>query len=418
MVDAFFRWLEDPINALVFFSCAFAVCWGGAVWLRGRRTQLWQQAGYSVATSPTGADVEAYPRRTYRRGPGVGQQRAAGAVAQGTAGEAQVQPALAALPALPAPAATPPNLSGALPFSGWWLIIGDSPIAVMIVGESQSGKSTTARALLAWRARTDKIVIIDPHEKFNDWGSLQPVVVGRDRNLDQAAAHFKVLHAEFERRFKRGEEAGPNLSIFIDEVPAIIAHAPEVADCLAQWMLEGAKAGFRVVFLAQDPGVEALGLKGRGKVRLSARKVLLGAFAAEVPGVLERPAAIEHVSRVKSIDASMLLRLSQEAANIDPAVAWVAPGASGAEPAEPVRDDDETALSAPSEPSSRTGSANLTLVRAGTDAVRAGSEGIDDDELITELVRRGVSANKIRELLGGTKAVVLEKVREAKGQAS
>lgn len=312
-------------------------------------------------------------------------------------------------------AATLPQPDVALERQRWWPQIADSALAVMIVGESQSGKSTTARALLAWRARTDRIVIIDPHEKFNDWGSLQEVVLGRDRNLDQAAMAFEVLHVEFERRFKRAERVGANLSIFIDETPAIISYAPEVADYLAQWLLEGAKAGFRVVFLTQEPGVDALGIKGKGKVRLSTRKVLLGAFAADAPGVLAWPAAIEVTGTVKSIDASALPEMAMQAAAIDPAVAWLTPTELTAEPPEPVRDGAELRVLPPL---GRTGSGGSTLVRAGTDAVRAGSAGWSDDELLAELVRRGVSGNRIHELLGGTRATVLDKVRELRDQAS
>jgi hypothetical protein len=307
----------------------------------------------------------------------------------------------------------------ALPTPVWWHQIADSPVAVMIVGESQSGKTTTTRALLAWRARTDRIVIIDPHEKFNDWGALQDAVIGRDRNLEQAAAAFEALHIEFERRFRRGEGLGQGLTVFIDETPAIVAYAPEVAEYLIQWLLEGAKAGFRVVFLTQDPSVESLGIKGKGKVRLSTRKVLLGAFAADVPGVLNWPAAIEVTGSVKSIDASDLPAMALRAANIDPAVAWLTPTTlttePDAEPPELVRDGSNLRVLPPSD---RTGSAGSSLVRADTDAVRGGSDGLSDDDLIAELVRRDVSGNKIHELLGGTRATVLEKVREIRSRVS
>ncbi|MBX0331282.1 type IV secretory system conjugative DNA transfer family protein, partial [Oscillochloris sp. ZM17-4] len=309
MIATFFRWLDDPFFAMSFFLVAVAVCWWGARSLRMRRMRLQR------ATAPTA-------RRPYQ---------------SQTQRERRHAPPRAALSALPG---AKHLLAGeaaatALPLTAWWPQIVDSPITVMIVGESQSGKSTTARALLAERARTDQVVILDPHEKFNSWGGLQEAVIGRDRDLEAIVATVVKLQAEFERRFKRGETVERGLSIFIDEVPAIIAAAPEVSDYLAAWLLEGAKAQFRVVFLTQEPGVEALGLKGKGRVRLSTRKVLLGAYAAGVPGALAWPAAIEVRGGIASIDASALPAMAARAAAIDPAIAWRVP-------TEPARDSDDS----------------------------------------------------------------------------
>lgn len=392
-MDSFFRWLEDPVNGIVFFSVAVLVCWGGTALLRHRRT-----AGLGPARP---GRLRAYRAATSRRG-AAHPARSTSPARTGLAGQTRAEDVVRPGPPLSIAA------DEALPLTSWWHQIADSPVTAMIIGESQSGKSTTARALLAWRARTDRIVIIDPHERFNDWGGLQAAVIGRDRDIEQVTAAFAHLHREFERRFRRGEEVGQGLTVFIDELPAIVAQAPEVAGYLTAWLLEGAKAGFRMVFLTQEPGVEALGLKGKGRVRLSTRKVLLGAFAADVPGALSWPAAIEVAGRVKSIDASALPSLAAQAASIDPAVGWLTP-------AELVRNG---LGMAPASPFTRTGPADSEAIRDDTNTVEDGSSRFTDDELMAELVRRGVSANRIHELLGGTRAVVLSRVRELRGQAS
>ncbi len=384
MLESFFRWLDDPLNALGFFTSAVAVCWWGTVFLRTRRTQRHR----ALPTALRGHPYRPAAPLRHARPPGSRARRTDSAFSQRTHVVTPVQE-------------RPSSADTALPFDAWWPQIVNSPITVMIVGESQSGKSTTARALLVERAHTDRIVILDPHEKFNDWGALQESVIGRDRDLDAIVAAVANLHTEFERRFMRGEHAEDGLTIFIDEVPAIIAVAPEVADYLAAWLLEGAKAKFRIVFLTQEPGVEALGLRGKGRVRLSTRKVLLGAYAAKVPGARARPAAMEVRGTTVSIDVSALPARSAQAAAIDPAVAWH-------EPAEPVRGDHDLLRLRTSD---RTGTNRPCVVRRDTDALFAGSEGLSDDDLIAELVRRGISANKIRDLIGGTKAVVLDKVR-------
>lgn len=394
MLDTFFRGLEDPLYALSFFTVAVFVCWGGALLLRRRRErQRMEPTQRSRPGTYRGGSRGSAAARRGLSSPSVGSRTVSRSGAQLLTGHTEAQPA---------------DAEGALPLSSWWPQIVDSPVAVMIVGESQSGKSTTARALLAERARTDQIVILDPHEKFNDWGLLQKAVIGRDRDLDAIVATMGDLHAEFERRFKRGERVDKGLTVFLDEVPAIIAAAPEVADYLAAWLLEGAKAKFRVVFLTQEPGVESLGLKGKGRVRLSTRKLLLGAYAVGVPGTLAWPAAIEVRGIALAIDASGLPAMAARAASIDPAVAWHSP-------AEPVRDDADSAEMAASD---LIGSTRPRLVLAEPNALRASSSGLSDDDLLAELVRRGVSANKIRDLLGGTKSVVLDKVRELRSRTS
>lgn len=394
MLDTFFRWLEDPLNAMAFFTVAVFVCWGGTLLLsRQRRHRRVKPTHHSRPHAYRRGSRGSMAARQGLSGPAVASRTVDRSGTQAITRHAEPQLA---------------DTGGALPLASWWPQIVDSPVAVMIVGESQSGKSTTARALLAERARTDQIVILDPHEKFNDWGSLQETVIGRDRNLDAIVAAMVALNVEFERRFKRGEQVDKGLTVFIDEVPAIIAAAPEVGDYLAAWLLEAAKAKFRVVFLTQEPGVEALGLKGKGRVRLSTRKVLLGAYAAGVPEALAWPAAIEVRSQTTSVDAAALPAMAARAAAIDPAAAWRST-------AEPVRDDHDLASVGASD---RTGSTHPRLVLADTNALHTGSVGLSDDDLIAELVRRGVSANKIRDLLGGTKSVVLDKVRALRSQAS
>lgn len=392
MLEQFFNWLDKPLNALSFFSIAAVVCWSGALYLRQRREQFLRVP--SRAGRRSGYRLEAGRSRRRRRPARAGLLM--------TTGISRSRNAHAPATEIPAP------LPIALPLDTWWPQIVNSPIAVMIVGESQAGKSTTARALLAERARTDQIVILDPHEKFNDWGGLQEAVIGRDRDLGAIVTAIVELHTEFERRFKRDEHVSTGLSIFIDEMPAIIAAAPQVADYLAAWLLEGAKAKFRVVFLTQEPGVEALGFKGKGRVRLSTRKILLGAYAAGVPGVHRWPAAIDTQGTVRSVDASALPALAARAQSLTPEVMWRVP-------VEPVREDDDHADLPTFD---RTSSAHPRLVLADTNALHAGSDGISDDTLIAELVRRGVSANKIRDVVGGTKSVVLDRVRAVRSRVS
>ncbi len=163
---------------------------------------------------------------------------------------------------------------------------------VMLVGGTGSGKSTIARALLAARAQTDKIVILDPHgrldyndpnqEHLNDWLGLVSVGVGRD--FPAIARMIETLHAEFNRRGVPGNKLGQGITVFMDEVPAIVDETDGSMEYVVKWIRETRKYGIRVVMLTQGKEVKTLGIEGEGSVRDSLKTVLLGGLAKGVPG--------------------------------------------------------------------------------------------------------------------------------------
>lgn len=246
--------------------------------------------------------------------PVVGYQRQAAAPAQQQRRTPDLAPRQPASPEL-APTALPPIRPATL--RTWWPAVLYHRGHLMIVGETQSGKSTTAFALLSARAQTDLVMVIDPHEKLNPW-PLQAANSGRDfAQIDQL---FQALDRELTRRYAPGEPAGAPLSIFIDEWPVIAAECPSAPKAFKRLVREGAKAGLRIVLLTQEASTKALGIEGEGPVRENLWRVLLGSFAAGVPGVSsERPAALERRGERVAVSVQGLDQVVQ---SVDPVRAW------------------------------------------------------------------------------------------------
>jgi hypothetical protein len=196
----------------------------------------------------------------------------------------------------------------------WWPQVVQQVVHLLIVGESQEGKSTSARALLQARATTDTILVLDPHGKFNDWGV--PVIgVGRDwAALDRA---FVALGDELSRRYRPGEPVDAPLTIFIDEYPAIAANCPSAKQAFLTLAREGAKARMRLVILTQDANVETLGISGQGAVRRNFTRLLLSSFAVQaLPESRGQawPAVLEHRGSLRVVDRSHLPKLALQRA--------------------------------------------------------------------------------------------------------
>lgn len=172
-------------------------------------------------------------------------------------------------------------------------------IHLLIVGETHSGKSTTAEAVLWGRVQSsDQIVILDPHASPHAWRGVPAIGGGRDYPAIESA--MTSLIAEMTSRYqlltKDLNYTSQPLTIFVDEWPAIQTNCPKTA---ASFMLsiaqEGRKVGMRLVILTQSNRVESLGLSGKGDARQNFTSLLLGSKALEEckdSAAFDRPAAM------------------------------------------------------------------------------------------------------------------------------
>jgi hypothetical protein len=94
----------------------------------------------------------------------------------------------------------------------------------------------------------------------------------------------RTLDAEFQRRSVPGNKLGKPITVFVDEVPAIVSNTDGVMQIGVGWIREVRKYGIRIMLLTTGKEVKALGIEGEGSIRDSLQTVLLGGFAKGVPG--------------------------------------------------------------------------------------------------------------------------------------
>jgi len=191
-------------------------------------------------------------------------------------------------------------------------------VHVMIVGEQNSGKSTTANAVLVGRVQAgEQILILDPHAAPSDWHGIKAIGFGRDfPAIEQMMLSLiDELTRRYEQRAQQPDYAPQPLTCFVDEWPAISDNSPKVAPLfMRQLVQEGRKVGLRLVILTQSDRVESLGLAGKGDVRSNFCPLLLGAKAVEkCPDAahLQRAGAIEHGGVWCSASVDGMARMAQ-----------------------------------------------------------------------------------------------------------
>jgi len=167
-----------------------------------------------------------------------------------------------------------------LPLDRWWAMA--NKLHTMIVGQTDSGKSYTAKAMLRHRlANGGKAVIIDPHYEAGDWFGLP--VVGAKRNFNQIDETFLAVLSEVNKRFElRANQAGvqfDEVTVVIDEVPAVNANCKHWDKFVSTMSSEARKVNYKLLVLSQSRLVEAFGLKGKSDMRENFSELLLGDFA-------------------------------------------------------------------------------------------------------------------------------------------
>lgn len=182
----------------------------------------------------------------------------------------------------------------------------DSVQRCLIVGASDTGKTTLLQWLVSRRLNTSKVIVIDPHS----YPAKYPAgadVIGQGRNYHEIERALTALVKLMTKRYDeigRGlvaEMAHSRVTILIDEWRAITGNLGKPAgDAIKALLTESRKAAFSVFVASHSDRAKPLGLEGEydlkdgfAIVRLSnvngVRTATLDTGNGEIPAVLPGP---------------------------------------------------------------------------------------------------------------------------------
>lgn len=143
----------------------------------------------------------------------------------------------------------------------------DSIQRCLIVGPSNSGKTTLLQWLVYRRQHTSKVVVFDPHGWPDKWAGCH--VIGAGRNYADIGRGLAALLQVMNNRYDeigRGvvrEGTHPGITILIDEWRAIVANlGKSAADTIKALLTESRKAAFSVFVVSHSDRAKPLGLEG------------------------------------------------------------------------------------------------------------------------------------------------------------
>lgn len=137
---------------------------------------------------------------------------------------------------------------------------------VLVKGPSDSGKTTL---FVNIASRLDNVIVIDPHYAPGIWPE-HCKIIGKGRNHQEITLFLNWLSEELNKRYElraNGKEDYPTLSIIIDEWMSISSRCENATEVITELITEARKAKIRIFIGSHSDQVEALGIKGQGKLR-------------------------------------------------------------------------------------------------------------------------------------------------------
>jgi len=136
----------------------------------------------------------------------------------------------------------------------------------LIVGASDSGKTTLFQWLVSRRLNTSKVIVIDPHAYPNKWPGC--IVVGTGRNYPEIDRALDALVRLMTKRYDEigkgivAEQGHSRITILIDEWRAIVYNVRSASDAIKALLTESRKAAFSVFVATHSDRAKPLGLEG------------------------------------------------------------------------------------------------------------------------------------------------------------
>lgn len=138
---------------------------------------------------------------------------------------------------------------------------------VLVKGPSNAGKTTLFQNIA--RQVTDNIVVIDPHYAPGIW-SDHCQIIGKGHNHQEITEYLNSLSQELSRRYQmrsNGDESFKPLTVIIDEWMSISTKCDNATAVITEMITESRKAKIRLLIGSHSDQVEALGIRGQGKLR-------------------------------------------------------------------------------------------------------------------------------------------------------
>ncbi|GIK43882.1 MAG: hypothetical protein BroJett011_77150 [Chloroflexota bacterium] len=136
----------------------------------------------------------------------------------------------------------------------------------LIVGASDSGKTTLLRWLVSRRLARSKVIVIDPHAYPQKWPAC--IMVGMGRNYPEIGKALDALVRLMTKRYEEigkgivAEQGHSRITIFIDEWRAIVYNVKQSSDAIKALLTESRKAAFSVFVATHSDRAKPLGLEG------------------------------------------------------------------------------------------------------------------------------------------------------------
>lgn len=142
----------------------------------------------------------------------------------------------------------------------------DSVQRCLLVGASDSGKTTLLRWLVQRRSQSSKVIVIDPHAYPDKWPGC--IVVGSGRSYPEIDRALQALVRLMTKRYDeigKGivvEQGHSRITILIDEWRAIVYNVKGASEAIKALLTESRKAAFSVFVASHSDRAKPLGLEG------------------------------------------------------------------------------------------------------------------------------------------------------------
>jgi energy-coupling factor transporter ATP-binding protein EcfA2 len=300
-----------------------------------------------------------------------------------------------------------------LPMNQWLPIVNDDSNtypSLWLVGKTGSGKTELLRAILS--QREGKVLIIDIKDKPGKWGFP---AISLDDNLEYTLIDNALVSVLEELKSRqKAMNTGTNtfepLTIVLEELTTMAMFSTKVSEVFKKVSVIGREFNMRLIAVSQSDRVKSLGIEGLGDIREQFLYLALGNKARElVPNVTGKyPCVAKLDTGLTQFDTTNVPAYASN--GLSEEKCWVV------QTDDSQNTEDNTSTNAMTTPKSASIDTNISTDIPDTNGEYSDTDLTDDDTMIRALLARGLSANKIYNVLGGNRNQVMAKVKEIKGE--